>query len=520
MTISLTDLARDRPPAPDDTAGAAELSTLFDLSQVLSGANALGPGLAQALSILTRYPGATRSAVTLIDVETSELYIEASTGLTPTGQLVRYQLGEGVTGHVVQTGEAMIVPDVGAEPRFLHRSARRPTGSVSFLCVPILLDHRPVGALSIDLPFEAGRDFAHLSKYLHVVTSLIALALRTQRPIDAERRHLREENSDLREKLREKYDFSHLVGTSSPMREIFRQVAQVAPTVTSVLLRGESGTGKELIASAIHYNSMRAGGPFIKVNCAALPETLMESELFGHERGAFTGALARKKGKFEVAHGGTLFLDEIGELSLSTQARLLRALQEREFERVGGNESVRVDVRVIAATSKDLEQAILGRTFRDDLYYRLNVYPIFLPPLRERKPDILLLADHFLEKYAKVSGKRIRRITTPAIDLMMRYHWPGNVRELENIIERAVVVCAGDAIHGRHLPPTLQAPDSTVEAPGSLVLLVARLECDLIQDALKTTRGNVLRASQLLSTTERIFRYKLRKHGVDPRRFY
>ena len=523
MTTPLTDVASYIPPAPDDSAGAAELSTLFDLSQVLSGANTLGQGLGKALDILARYPGATRSAVTLIDAETGELYIEASTGLTPTGQLVRYQLGEGVTGHVVQTGEAMIVPDVGAEPRFLHRSARRPTGTagtVSFLCVPILLDHRPVGALSIDLPFEPDRDFAHQLKYLHVVTSLIALALRTQRPIDAERRHLREENSDLREQLREKYDFSHLVGTSSPMREIFRQVAQVAPTVTSVLIRGESGTGKELIASAIHYNSMRAAGPFIKVNCAALPETLMESELFGHERGAFTGALARKKGKFEVAHGGTLFLDEIGELSLPTQAKLLRALQEREFERVGGNETVRVDVRVIAATNKDLEQAILGRTFRDDLYYRLNVYPVFLPPLRERKPDILLLADHFLEKYAKVSGKRIRRITTPAIDLLMRYHWPGNVRELENIIERAVVVCAGDAIHGRHLPPTLQAPDAADEAPGSLVVQVAQLERDLIQDALKTTRGSVTRAAQLLSTTERIFRYKLRKHGVDPRRFF
>ncbi len=408
-----------------------------------------------------------------------------------------------------------MVPDVEREPRFLHRTFRRsggPGGAVSFLCVPILQDRRPVGAISVDLPSRADADPERLLKFLHVVSALVALALKTQQPLEEENRHLRRE-------LQERYDFSHLIGTSGPMRDVLRQVSQVAGTGTTVLIRGESGTGKELIAHALHYNSPWAAGPFVKVNCAALPETLMESELFGHERGSFTGALARKKGRFELAHGGTIFLDEIGELSPATQAKLLRVLQEREFERVGGHEPVRVEVRVVAATNRDLERAIVERGFREDLYYRLNVFPIFLPPLRDRKTDILLLADHFVEKYARAARKNVLRLTTPAIDMLVRYHWPGNVRELENVIERAVVVCEGPAIHGRHLPPTLQTPGESGESGGPLKDAVERLESDLLQDALKTTRGSVAEATRLLASTERIVRYKLRKYGIDPARF-
>jgi Nif-specific regulatory protein len=294
----------------------------------------------------------------------------------------------------------------------------------------------------------------------------------------------------------------------------------VAGTSTTVLIRGESGTGKELIAHAIHYHSPRAKLPFIKVSCAALPETLIESELFGYERGAFTGAHARKKGRFELAAGGTLFLDEIGELSLQTQVKLLRVLQQREFERLGGTETLRANFRVIAATHKHLEQAVAAGTFREDLYYRLNVFAIGVPPLRERKPDILLLADHFVEKYAREHGKSVHRISTPCIDMLMSYHWPGNVRELENAIERAVVVCDDRVLHAHHLPPTLQ----TAEASGtdfrqSLAVSVAALERDLISDALKSARGNRARAARLLDTTERIIGYKIRKLGIDAGRF-
>ena len=274
------------------------------------------------------------------------------------------------------------------------------------------------------------------------------------------------------------------------------------------------------MAHAIHYNSPRAGKPFVKVNCAALPESLIESELFGHEKGSFTGAMARKRGRFELAEGGTLFLDEIGDLSPAMQVKLLRVLQEREFERVGGVETVKVNVRMIAATNVDLEQAVQGATFRSDLYYRLNVFSIYMPPLRERRADILLLADHFLEKYSRQNSRSIKRISTPAIDMLTSYHWPGNVRELENVIERATLVCEGNVIHGYHLPPTLQtAEGSGTQTHMSLDQAVESYEKELIMDALKTTRGNRARAARMLDTTERILGYKVQKYEVDCKRF-
>jgi Nif-specific regulatory protein len=304
------------------------------------------------------------------------------------------------------------------------------------------------------------------------------------------------------------------------MRLVYEQVTQVARTNTTVLLRGESGTGKEMIAHAIHYNSLRAAKPFVKISCAALPNTLIESELLGYEKGAFTGAQTRKKGRFELADGGTLFLDEIGDLDLTTQVKLLRVLQEREFERLGGVEPIKVNVRLIVATNKDLEEAIKRSQFREDLYYRLNVFTIFMPPLRERKPDILLLAEHFVEKFEREHGKSIKRISTPAIDMLTSYHWPGNVRELENVIERAVVICDSSVIHGHHLPPSLQtAETSDTVTRLSLASAMENYERDLIQDALKTARGNRAKAAKLLDSTERIIGYKVKKYGIQCERF-
>jgi Nif-specific regulatory protein len=300
------------------------------------------------------------------------------------------------------------------------------------------------------------------------------------------------------------------------MREVFQMVSQVSKSNATVLIRGESGTGKELVANSIHYNSHRAKSPFIKVNCAALPVTLIESELFGHEKGAFTGAIKQKAGKFELAHKGTIFLDEIGSLGLEVQANLLRILQEKEFERVGGHRTIKTDVRIIAATNKNLEEAVEDQTFRGDLYYRLNVFPIYLPPLRERKTDILLLADYFLEKYARENHKGIKRFSTPAIDMLMEYHWPGNVRELENCIERAVLLCEEGVIHSYHLPPTLQTGKESDTVPTlSLEDAVASLEKEMIIDALKNTRGNISVAADILQTTVRKFAYKAQKYGVD-----
>jgi Nif-specific regulatory protein len=402
----------------------------------------------------------------------------------------------------------------------VSRDERQDEGDMSFLCVPILMEGSSAGTLAVEMPLMPERDSERMIKVLRITAALISQAVRIHHLVEGERQRLVEENTQLREELRERYEFSNIVGNSGTMRRVYEQVAQVVGTGATVMIRGESGTGKELIAHALHHHSPRAGKPFVRVNCAALPETLVETELFGHERGAFTGAQSRRKGKFEQADGGTLFLDEIGELSPSTQAKLLRVLQGREFERLGGNETVRVDVRLITATNKDLEKALAEGSFREDLYYRLNVFSIFVPPLRERKSDVLLLADHFVEKYTRVHQRTIKRISTPAIDMLMAYHWPGNVRELENTIERAVLVADGDVIHGHHLTPTLQ----TAEASGTVVSrslgeAVGVFESNLIQDALKSTRGNRAKAARLLDTTERILSYKVRRYGIDPRRF-
>jgi Nif-specific regulatory protein len=505
-----------------DTSEARKLGTLLDVSQALAGHLNLPAGLSGLLVILGRRCGAVRGTIALLDEHGSELHVRAGLGLTRDGQSIRYNLGEGITGEVAASGESRVVPLISQDPRFLYRAASRRErrgGEFSFVCVPILLHRRPVGTLSIELPHRPERDFERLLKFLRVVASMISQAVRIHRLLEAERKKLASENAQLRQELLQRYDFSNMVGASGPMRQLYEEMARVAGTNTTVLIRGESGTGKELIAQAIHYHSPRAKKPLIKVNCAALPETLVESELFGHEKGAFTGAQARKKGRFELAQGGTIFLDEIGELSPAIQVKLLRVLQEREFERVGGTEPVPTDVRVIAATNRDLEKALADGGFREDLYYRLNVFPIFIPPLRERKSDVLPLADHFAEKYAREHGKSIKRISTSAIDMLATYHWPGNVRELENTIERAVLMADGEVIDGHHLPPTLQ----TAEATGTVVRAslggaVEAFERGLIEDAFKTSRGNRAKAARLLNTTERVISYKARKYGIDPRR--
>jgi len=500
-----------------------KLSTLLEASQALSLTLDLKEGLQRVLEILGRHHGAVRSTVVLMDEHSGEVQVEASSGAVPQGRRVRYQIGEGITGEVMATGKPIVVPRVSREPRFLNRAADRPelpAQELTYIAAPISLEGRTVGTVGIDLRFKADRDYTRTVKFVGVVASMIAQAVKIHRLIEAERQQLVDENTHLRQELKERYDFSNLVGTSGPMRQVYEQVSQVARANTTVLLRGESGTGKELIAHAIHYNSARAKKPFIKVSCAALPHDLIESELFGYEKGAFTGAHAPKKGRFELAEGGTLFLDEIGELNLATQVKLLRVLQEREFERLGGTQTIHSNVRLITATNKDLEKAIAAGDFREDLYYRLNVFAIFVPPLRERKPDVLQLANYFLEKFAREHGKNIKRISTPAIDMLMCYHWPGNVRELENAIERSVVVCSTQVLHAHHLPPTLQ----TAEASGttmevSLETATEAFEKDLLQDALKSARGNRAKAARLLSTTGRVFNYKVKQYGIDWRRF-
>ncbi len=507
------------------TGDTSHLSVLLELGQVLTTLDTRA-ALPRVLDVLAEEFTAIGGTITLADEQGTGMRIEAAQGVSrDVAERARYRPGEGITGRVVQSGKAIVVPRVSQEPLFLdktglYKARRRQRQELSFVSVPIPLDGRPAGALALALPYEEQRDYDRDTKLLQIAASMIGQALKVARLVAQERERLLDENRQLRQELRERYGLPNIVGTSRPMQGVFDQVAQAAPAATTVLIRGESGTGKELIAHAIHYNSPRADKPFIKVSCGALPETLIESELFGYEPGAFTDARTQKKGRFELAHGGTLFLDEVGELSPATQVKLLRVLQEREFERLGGVVPIRVDVRLIAATNKDLEAATRTGTFREDLYYRLNVFTVFIPPLRERQPDILALADHFVEKYAARHGKDVKRIATTAIDMLTAYHWPGNVRELENCIERAILVCEGGVIHGHHLPPTLQTAEVSGTLPNrSLSAAVSAFEKDILIDALKSARGNRARAARLLETTERIVNYKIRKYGLDPERF-
>ena len=502
-----------------------KLGTLVEVGRILADTNNLKTGLELALETLGRYHGMVRSFVMLLESETGKIRIEATYGLNiDQARRITYRIGEGVIGRVVQSGKPVVVPKTSQEPLLLNRLRAIDEGAnrkeMSFICVPILIDNKAIGVIGADRPYKEGRDYDRTTKFLSVIASMIAQALKVEQRFEADKKRLVDENIHLKQELRERYDFSRIIGNSNPMRQVYEQVTQVARTNTTVLLRGESGTGKEMVAHALHYNSLRAGKPFVKVSCAALPETLIESELFGYEKGAFTSAQARKKGRFELADGGTLFLDEIGDLDLSTQVKLLRVLQEREFERLGGTETIKVNVRLIVATNKDLEEAIRKNEFREDLYYRLNVFTIFMPALRERKPDILLLAEHFVEKFEREHSKHIKRISTPAIDMLTSYHWPGNVRELENVIERAVLVCESNVIHGHHLPPSLQtAEGSDTVTRLSLISAIEAYERDLIQDALKTARGNRAKAAKLLDSTERIIGYKVKKYGISCGRF-
>jgi Nif-specific regulatory protein len=389
--------------------------------------------------------------------------------------------------------------------------------------VPIRHFDEVIGTLSIDrVAVIEGRALEEDVALLQTVANVLADAVATIRDEIYEREELLAENRRLKQELDDRFHPNNIVGNCAVMRGIYSQIGQVADSTATVLIRGESGTGKELVARAIHHASSRRNGPFVAVNCAALPENLIESELFGHEKGSFTGAVNQRKGRCELSDGGTLFLDEIGDISLAVQVKLLRFLQEKAFERVGGQAMIEVDVRVLAATSRDLEDYMTRDKFREDLYYRLNVFPIHVPALRERRSDIMLLADSFLEKYNRVYRKNVRRISTPAINMMMAYHWPGNVRELENCMERAVLTSSDDVIHGYNLPPSLQTGQETGTAilpseGADFMTMVASYERELIVDALKMNGGNVAAAARTLGTTPRIMHYKISKLNINPR---
>ncbi len=500
-----------------DNFSLVELRALHEIARVLSRSGDLKDQLQQTLDVLSSRLGMERGMISVLDLQTGEAWLDVARGVDVETGKICYQPGEGITGKVAQTGRPMAIADLGKETHFLDRTGARKSlnrRELAFLCVPIFYQGRCVGVLSADKLARQVEDIEQEVAILAAVAELLGKVVHF--------RAVEEENRRLRRMLAEaRRPTTNIIGRSKVVQEVLRLIDQVADTNTTVLITGETGTGKELVAKAIHDNSRRSKGPMVQVNCAAMPDTLLESELFGHEKGAFTGAITRRRGRFEEAQGGTIFLDEVGELSPIAQAKLLRVLQEREFQPLGSSRMVKVDVRVVTATNKDLENEVARGTFRSDLYYRLNVFPIFLPPLRERGPDILLLADYFVLKYGQEFGKEVKRITTSAIDMLMSYHWPGNVRELENCIERAVLLASGNSIDSWHLPPTLQMKPAGMQSVsrGKMEALVSAFERDLITDALKDVRGNQSQAARLLGTTKRIIQYKVDKYGIDPRRF-
>jgi Nif-specific regulatory protein len=503
---------------------ADELCLLFNISQALSKSMELRDVVGPVLKVMAEHLGLLRGTLTILNRETGEISIEEAYGLSERERAKgRYKVGEGITGKVVQSGKPAVIPRISDEPSFLDRTQARSRidkKEISFICVPIKLGREVIGALSADMLYEEKKSFDEHVRLLTIVSSMIAQAVRLRQSAQEEVEKLQEENARLHEELKDRFRPSNIIGNSSNIRQVYDLIDKVSKSDASVLILGESGVGKELVAHAIHYNSNRADKPFIQFNGAALPGDIVESELFGHEKGAFTGATAQRKGRFELADGGTLFIDEIGDMPINIQVKLLRVLQEKTFERVGGNQSIKVDVRILTATNQKLDELVAQGKFRMDLYYRLNVFPIVVPPLRERKTDILLLADHFVTKYAKSSRKDIKRISTPAIDMLMKYHWPGNVRELENCIERAVILSSDGVIHGYHLPPTLQTAEaSRTVQKGTLGSALEQIEREMISEALKSSKGNMAQAARELGLTERMMGIRAAKYKIDFRRF-
>jgi Nif-specific regulatory protein len=501
-----------------------ELGILYQISQAAAThPHTVSELLIEVLDIMETELEVSRGTFTLRKPDTEIFVIEASRGLTADEKKRgQYKLGEGITGRVAQTGQSALIPDISKDPRFLNLTKSRTGNPTAFICVPVIYRKAVIGTMSIDLSITTDVEaLRRYQRFLELVANILAEAVASIREELEEREGLISENEKLRRQLGDRYRMHNIIGNCSAMRSVYEQIVQVANSTATVLIRGESGTGKELVARAVHYGSERRNNAFISVNCAALPENLIESELFGHEKGAFTGATQQRKGRFELANGGTIFLDEIGDISPAVQVRLLRVLQEKTFERVGSSECVSVNVRVLAATSRNLEKEISEEKFREDLYYRLNVFPIILPPLRERRSDIMLLADHFLQKYGEMYGKSIKRISTSAINMMMAYHWPGNVRELENCIERAVLTASDEVIHGYNLPPSLQTSDETQTSifprdGAELKTMVESYEKEILIDALKKHRGNAAASARYLNTTQRIINYRIQKLGINP----
>ena len=513
---------------------ALELKALYSIINFIGSAVHLDTALSAILKVLHDTLRMERATLALLDENNRHLTIRASYGLSvEEEQRGVYDLDEGVCGQVFSTVSPFIVPDVRSEPLFLNRTgARRKISKtkISFIGVPVVLGEVPVGVLSVDRLFGNDVFFEEDVRFLSVVATLIAQFLSLNRAISRDRQELVRENISLKAQLHNRHKKHYIIGHSKPMQEVFWSIERVAPSKATVLLFGESGTGKELVARAIHEAGPRRDKPFIKINCAALPETLLESELFGHEKGAFTGAAGTRIGRFELADKGTLFLDEIGEMPLLLQAKLLRVLQEQQFERLGSTRTVSVDVRIIAATNVRLEDAVAAGRFRNDLYFRLNVVPIVLPPLRERRGDIPLLLDNFLRLSNKRNNKNVR-MSKDFLDFLTEYEWPGNVRELQNLMERLVILSTEDVLRVEDLPAHIVHPvvrvqrDEEPAVPSSSFMRTTTMpqrrkslqdvEREQVENALIRHGWVQARAARELGLTQRQIGYRIKKFRLQ-----
>lgn len=517
---------------------ALKIQVLSSVSAIIHKALDLEDALQEVLRILSSTLSMERATVTLLDPDAEHLVIMASHGLSDEErERGVYRSGEGVTGTIFRTASPLHIPDVTRDPLFLDRTGARAmqTERISYTGVPIILNNEPIGVLSVDKLFGGETSVQEDIEFLTVLATLIAQFIRLNETVREREEDLRRENVTLKYQLSKEAQGLYIVGKSPSMQEVERQLAKVAPTKATVLLLGESGTGKTLIARIIHELSERKANPFIKVNCASIPENLLESELFGYERGAFTGASGSKAGRFEDANKGSIFLDEIGELPLALQAKLLRVLQDREFERLGGNRTIRSDVRILTATNRDLRTLVDKGRFRLDLYYRLNVFPITVPPLRHRKEDVVGLLNHFLRKVSREYGRDLY-FTSQALTLLNGHEWPGNVRELENLVERLVIMAEGNRIDRRHIELAMEPEACAIPQPGSVTTpqgdakaegaacpppqparkkSLKEMERDEVLNALRENNWIKRRAGTALGLTERQIGYRIKKFGLE-----
>jgi Nif-specific regulatory protein len=527
-----------------------ELDVLEQISQILGDGLEMSQVFQRAMALLSDKLHIQRASLVLWDQASDQLRIVASVGLSPAEQKRgRYAVGEGVTGQVLASGETAVVPDIARHPAFLNRTGSRDLqdnegtpSPISFICVPVHDGGRTVGTISIDKPYIDDTQLHADARLLSIIAGSFAQTIRIHHLIQVEKDQWLEETQLLRDNLRGKYKFDNIIGSSPVMLDVLATIGQVASSRATVLLLGETGCGKELIAKAIHYNSPRADNPLIRINCGALSPQLLESELFGHVKGAFTGAVKDKIGRFEAAEGGTIFLDEVGTLDPQLQVKLLRVLQEREFERVGDHRTVKVDARVIAATNLNLEEEVRKGNFREDLYYRLNVVQIDLPPLRKRREDIPRLIDFFLDKYNEENRRNLRKLSRDVLNTLLRYPWPGNVRELENAMERAVVLSNGEEFAEDLLPLQIRlfskqtrsdATDTSIESlAGRLAehavreyqacegqvydLVVGEVERQLIRESLDYNSGVKVRTADFLGINRNTLNKKVKDLGIEP----